>query len=152
MSADNYINSSNINKIIEENLNYSHTSWLNNATIKNIISNNLNDKITYPSKTSTYAYGKHYDNYYAGSYGDDDSYNNSGSGGYYDDYGDGYSSRSDKGDQPYCGICFQRQWRSENPTDYGNGECMVLQCAAVLCLCSTISLGIDRPLDSHDRG
>ena len=90
MSANNWINSPNISKIIEENLNYSKTSWLNSSTIENIISNNLNDGITYSSKTSTYGYGRSYSNY-SQSYGEY-SYNNSGSGGYYDDYGDGYDA------------------------------------------------------------
>ena len=91
MSANNWINSPNISKIIEENLNYSKTSWLNNSIIENIISNNLNDGIPYPSKASTYAYGRMYDDYNV-YYRDNDIYGNSGSGGYYDDYGDGYNA------------------------------------------------------------
>lgn len=90
MSANNWINSPNISKIIEENLNYSKTSWLNSPMIENIISNNLNDGITYSSRASTYGYGRSYSNY-SQSYGEY-SYNNSGSGGYYDDYGDGYDA------------------------------------------------------------
>ena len=89
MSANDWLNSSNISKIIEENLNYSKTSWLNNSIIENIISNNLNDGITYPPKASVYAsYGRSYSNY-TQSYGET-PYSNAGSGGYYDNYGDGY--------------------------------------------------------------
>lgn len=90
MSANNWLNSSNISKIIEENLTYSKTSWLNNSVIENIISNNLNDESVYSSKASTYGYGRSYSNYYDTSYGNRGEYGNSSSGGYYSNYGDGY--------------------------------------------------------------